>query len=1034
MRGIALTLVAAGVVFLATSGDARPATATRPATASGLTADFTCSPPSCSVAVSTKVTFSATSNATDATFSWDLNDDNQFGDATGPAASTSFPKAGTYSIHLQATDPSTKDTVEVTRKVTVDTPPAADLQVVTAAPTSGSPVTLSAAASTPGTGQIVSYDWDFNGDGHFDSSTGTNPTAHFTFTTGMHTVGLRVATATGLRATTTIAIDVLSPVARGHAGCNSELDLGRVKLLADCISPAAGGSGYTLTSSQLTLNGLTLVTRSGNSETYTLTTNASGDFLTGPALNVVMQNTPLGDIVVGSYDPSVTPVDLTAAAAASGSAGHGASRLPRVGYDPPPNLGIRLFTFAVGHSCADSDHSPACCPPPSPTTACATLPGGFPLAGSVSIYLDARFQVVVDLNVALDLPSVGFSATGELQMVVDLATGVHLESLQFAVPHANLRYFEVRNAQFQYFWPDYADPITGDTSQADSWTAQATVAFGPTHAPALSGNIGFHHGAFDHAGVTLTIPGGVPLYPGVLLNRLGGQVYSSPFAFGGTVGASIATVLELTLNFTYQEANATTLGYLGGQATLDYQPPGDDPSTIASLTGEVFSDGFFDAALNIDIHFPLSGDANTAPVRLYGNLSFWDESSTGRFEGTGDVHLKLFQWIDLEVAGLYNNQYVAGCAAADGFGVQGYYDYHAHHGDGGLFAFSNCTDQLRPYHTHPVTAHCGPFTPGGCINAPRMDPLEAVGQTTKANQVTLPPGLPGEEIRVTSSGTPIIKVTSPDGHVQFTTPSQPGQRVAKEGSYIAAIGPNTHQVLIFLKNPVAGTWKLAPTSASDRITKIESADDVRPPVIRVRVSAGHGRTRVLTYRIGNFVAGSKLRFVERGRDTTHVIGTATQASGTLSFQPEQGMSRHRRIEADLSSARGVPQSVKVVGRYTAPPPVRGGKPTHLRFKRKGGNAVLTWHRAANARFYLVVVKGSDKRVTQFLVKARSPRRVTILRTLPFETFTATVRAEGGPDGLAGPAAKAKLGKAKSKQRTLIRSASRLRHLPGELVP
>ena len=287
---------------------------------------------------------------------------------------------------------------------------------------------------------------------------------------------------------------------------------------------------------------------------------------------------------------------------------------------------------------------------------------------------------------------------------------------------------------------------------------------------------------------------------------------------------------------------------------------------------------------------------------------------------------------------------------------------------------------------------------------------------------------------MTSSGTPIITVTSPDGHVQFTTPAAPGQRVAKAGSYIAAIGPNTHQVLIFLKSPMAGTWRLAPAIGSGRITKIEAADDVRPPVIHVRVSAGHGRTRVLTYRIDNFVAGSKLRFVERGRDTSHVIGTATKASGTLRFQPEQGMSLHRRIEADLSSAKGTPESIKTVGSYKAPLPVRGGRPTHLRFKRHGGNAVLTWHRAANARFYVVVVKGSDKRVTQFLVKAGSARRVRILRTLPFETFAATVRAEGGPDGLAGPAAKAKLGKAKSKQRTLIRSASRLRHLPGELVP
>jgi len=120
--------------------------------------------------------------------------------------------------------------------------------------------------------------------------------------------------------------------------------------------------------------------------------------------------------------------------------------------------------------------------------------------------------------------------------------------------------------------------------------------------------------------------------------------------------------------------------------------------------------------------------------------------------------------------------------------------------------------------------------------------------------------------------------------------------------------------------------------------------------------------------------------------------------------------------------------------YTAPPPVRGGRPTHLRFKRRGGNAVLTWHPAANARFYVVVVKGSDGRVTQFLVRAHSPRRVTVLRTLPFEGFTATVRAEGGPDSLAGPAAKARLGKKKVTHTALNHSAAKRGQLPGRLLP
>ena len=56
-------------------------------------------------------------------------------------------------------------------------------------------------------------------------------------------------------------------------------NLGRVRLLANCIAPAAGGSGYTLTTSQLDLNGLTL------QESYRATVPAGGfPAVAGPAL------------------------------------------------------------------------------------------------------------------------------------------------------------------------------------------------------------------------------------------------------------------------------------------------------------------------------------------------------------------------------------------------------------------------------------------------------------------------------------------------------------------------------------------------------------------------------------------------------------------------------------------------------------------------------------------------------------------------------------------------------------------------------
>lgn len=50
-------------------------------------------------------------------------------------------------------------------------PPAAALSVATANPAPGQTLTLNGAGSRAGSGRIISYGWDFNGDGKTDTST-----------------------------------------------------------------------------------------------------------------------------------------------------------------------------------------------------------------------------------------------------------------------------------------------------------------------------------------------------------------------------------------------------------------------------------------------------------------------------------------------------------------------------------------------------------------------------------------------------------------------------------------------------------------------------------------------------------------------------------------------------------------------------------------------------------------------------------------------------------------------------------------------
>jgi PKD repeat protein len=80
--------------------------------------------------------------------------------------------------------------------------PTAQLALKSSAPAAGHLITLSAAGSRS-TSPIVSYDWDFNGDGHVDTSTGTNPDARLVFSPGAHTASVTVVDAAGERSTAT---------------------------------------------------------------------------------------------------------------------------------------------------------------------------------------------------------------------------------------------------------------------------------------------------------------------------------------------------------------------------------------------------------------------------------------------------------------------------------------------------------------------------------------------------------------------------------------------------------------------------------------------------------------------------------------------------------------------------------------------------------------------------------------------------------------------------------------------------------------
>ena len=175
---------------------------------------------------------------------------------------------------------------------------------------------------------------------------------------------------------------------------------------------------------------------------------------------------------------------------------------------------------------------------------CAEIPGNFPITGLVDVYLNNKGQTLLYVQVGLSLKEVNLEATGALEIRVNDESGIELQSLKFEIGEAALKpIFKIKGASFEYFFPSYEEE-----SKADTWQAKGTITFGEEVAK-LKAEMAFKQGNFKKAAMSLKIKPGVPIYAGIFLNEIGATLAVEPVEFGGSLGASIAEVLELELEF-----------------------------------------------------------------------------------------------------------------------------------------------------------------------------------------------------------------------------------------------------------------------------------------------------------------------------------------------------------------------------------------------------------------------------------------------------------------------------------------------------
>ncbi|HEX5925599.1 MAG TPA: PKD domain-containing protein [Baekduia sp.] len=145
------------------------------------------------------------------TYSWDLDGDGHYGDATGELQTVSYPKPGRYRIGVQVSDGhGATSTAQATITVLVDQAPSVSFANDPLQPAIGATVTFTATA-TDADGTVDHVDWDLDDDGDFDDAAG--PWASWSFdVAGRHRIAVRATDDRGVATVAFRSIVVTGPV------------------------------------------------------------------------------------------------------------------------------------------------------------------------------------------------------------------------------------------------------------------------------------------------------------------------------------------------------------------------------------------------------------------------------------------------------------------------------------------------------------------------------------------------------------------------------------------------------------------------------------------------------------------------------------------------------------------------------------------------------------------------------------------------------------------------------------------------------
>jgi uncharacterized delta-60 repeat protein len=1000
-----------------------------------------------------QVTFNATaSNDPDGTvagYAWDLDGDGVT-DHTGPTASASYG-AGNHGVLLTVTDDTgLKANTGVTLAVVANKNPGVAIIEPPAEPQAGKAFTLTALAGDSD-GGVVAYAWDLDGNGTYETQTGTTPKVTTAFnTSGQHLVGARVIDDEGGAGTTADNVKV------GEGPCVENPIVKIEKAVIVTQGTAQSGTGCFH---------LTTVDKDGvRTQTYT----TDGHF----RVNGLEVDTLLTSKAVLTWKRKLVKVPNkdTFAPGDTMSATLVAANVSVVGT-------FRQTDFAFINNKISWELSGATIAgfKVDPTAGI----GGLPLKVSGEPKLDANGTSTLDILPGTPPELLGKTPSAPTHAVFGpAATSADLAPFSYTVDEIPLGVITLGPVKITY-------------AGEGNWSIEAKASMAVPVPTSLSGKLELAKGKvkmvdlqfegaitvgpllITHVGLTIDFGPKVTanencvkhvgmeditpyagwaaldqLLPGfkdyilahdgpnqVLFHQLFMNYKTPTFALCGSIGLSVAKLVEARFGFGFARypSPLPNVFFFHGEGTLI-------EVINATIDAEITTEGY------VHVSAAVKGGYPKADPWIGWNLGLDFEYFQKQFNAQAWAKITIVP-LDFTAGAelLASNKGIVGCLTFDTvFG-----DWHpgggAKWGHGPkLYLFGCDVDDYKVVIKHALSGDLviGPPVHGMTAKAARTTGVKTIPAGGRGNEATLvrytgtsaakaraaqnapdaidiPAGLPGTVMGFKGAGgAPHVILHSPDGK---TIDTGVGNAPMQTPGVAALKNPTTGITEVVIAKPAAGRWTVQLAPDSVRLVEAIQADGTTPAKITGAVS-GTGQDRTLNYNISGLAKGQHVDFAEVGAAAGSIIGRVTQdGSGTLAFHPGEGAAGKRDVQAVVTNVDGYVSDRLKLGTYTAPNAPRPAAPKRLTLKRKGAFITLSWPRDALAKTTLVELKSSNG-----LNVARTVKR-------PAFRFKAPPAGSKLKITLTGTSKTGVLGKAGHFTRTLPKKATKKTHKKAKKV-